>query len=119
VSVRFPTVGHRVGRSGALRRRVCALRPSCGGMASQDVPTEPDHPDHPLRFKTALYALTKPWFTRTWVIQVSLARRANYMSNSNVFTQCELDTILEGTQCGENPIGSRNCWQILLRRGDI
>ena len=66
-----------------------------GGLGLQDVLSESDHPAHPLHFKTASYALTKPWFTRTWIVQeIVLARQAKYIFQGNVFTQHDLDAIL-------------------------
>ncbi|GAP86837.2 putative heterokaryon incompatibility protein [Rosellinia necatrix] len=68
---------------------------SSGGMGAQDTLTSSDDPEHPLHFKTAFLALSKPWFTRTWIIQeAALARTITYMFNGTVFTQQHLDSIL-------------------------
>lgn len=65
------------------------------GLGAQDVLSESDHPSHPLHFKTAFTALTRPYFTRTWVIQeLVLARKVKYIFYGNVFMQDELDAIL-------------------------
>ncbi|KAG2412953.1 hypothetical protein HFD88_010512 [Aspergillus terreus] len=66
-----------------------------GGLGSQDLLTESDHPSHPFHFRTAFLALKQPWFTRTWVIQeMALAKKAKYIFHGNIFTQPELDAIL-------------------------
>ena len=77
---------------------------SSGGLGLQDVLSESDHPAHPFHFKTAFYALTKPWFTRTWIIQeIVLARQAKYIFQGNIFTQHDLDAILNKDAIRANP----------------
>lgn len=74
---------------------VVRFEDSSSGLGAQDIFSQTDNPAHPLHFRTVLNALSRPWFTRTWIIQeIVLARRVKYIFHGNVFTQHELDAML-------------------------
>ncbi|CAI4213716.1 unnamed protein product [Parascedosporium putredinis] len=75
-----------------------------GGMGQRDLLTEADSKKHPLYYKTAYLALTQPWFSRTWIIQeVTLAKRARFMFEGNVFERDDLDAVLDRRTLSEHP----------------
>ena len=73
-------------------------------MGRQDLLTESESGEHPLHYKTIFLALTQPWFRRTWIIQeITLAKRAKFMFQGNVFGRDYLDATLDRQELMRRP----------------